>query len=258
MTQAAVSTRFTNDPVLPMYEDCGAISLPINLEPGVTIVAGTVLGQITGTANDVQTFTVTGTPTSGTKTFTVTNPLDGTAHDLVIPYNSTAAGLQTLCDAIWGAGNTTAGGGAWPGTPLTITGAGALADVPIPIAVSKSSTLNAGATAAVAHTTVGRSDNTFAPYASGNSDGTEVGKCILQYTCTTDASGRIVFGSVTTGSTTANLGGFFGESRPDAPAWFAGVFDNAKLTGVDANLLGLAGWSLYKGDTSNPKVVRKV
>jgi hypothetical protein len=252
MPQSAVTTRFSVDPLLPLYGERFALELPVNLAPGTTLAAGTVLGQITSSADDKQTFTATGTPTGGSFTFIVTNPITGATANLVIPYNATSAALKTLADAIFGVGNTVAGGGAWPGTALTLTGAGALANTPIPVAVASTNGLTGGTTpaATVAHTVVGRTANTFAAYASGNSDGSQLACAILKYNCAVDASGRITVG-------TTSVGGFFGETRPDAPAYFLGVFDASKLVGLDANALGLAGWSVLTGTAAAPVIVAK-
>jgi hypothetical protein len=69
---------------------------------------------------------------------------------------------------------------------------------------------------------------TFKPYASGNGDGSQVAKAILQYACATDGSGNITLGGAATG-------GPWGETRLTAPAYFAGIFRCADLTGLDAN-----------------------
>lgn len=104
----------------------------------------------TGGVNDVQTFTITGTPTAGG----VAISYGGVS--VTIPYNSTLVAAQALLDAAYGAGNVTASGGPWPGTPFVFTGTGTLASTFIATAVLNS-TLNAGATVAVVHTTSGTS-----------------------------------------------------------------------------------------------------
>jgi hypothetical protein len=259
MPQGIVSQQFTNDPVLPLYGEESALELPVNLAPATTFAAGTVLGCITSAAADVQTFTATGTPTGGSFTYAVYNPLNGATSNLVIPYNCTSAALQTLHNAIFGAGNTTAGGGAWPGTALTVTGAGSLLNVPIPLAVAGTNAFTGGSSPAstAAHTTTGRSAGTYAAYASGNSDGTQTPTCILKYACVTDASGRIVLGaSITTGATVNALTGLHGSSRADAPAYFRGEFDVTKLTGLDATALTNGKWRLYSGAVAGPGVLR--
>lgn len=54
-------------------------------------------------------------------------------------------------------------------------------------------------------------------------DGTAVAKSILQYACSTDASGNVTF-----------AGGELGETYKSAPAYVAGFFSCADLTGLDA------------------------
>jgi hypothetical protein len=81
---------------------------------------GQVVNRIVAAAQ-VQTVTVTGTPTGGTFTLQGIRYDTGATGTAVIPYNATAAVAQPLLDAIFGAGNTTVGGGALPGAALTVT-----------------------------------------------------------------------------------------------------------------------------------------
>jgi hypothetical protein len=83
------------------------------------------------------------------------------------------------------------------------------------------------------------SPGTFAPYASGASDGSQVPKMLLREACTTDASGNI------TGAD--NLG----DTRKDTHAFFAGTFITTALTGLDANAVTAGGWRLISGTVSN-------
>lgn len=245
---------------IPLYgenDTNGALQLPVNLAPASQFPAGTLLGAVTGSANDVQTLTCTGTPTGGTQTFAVIDQATGIGSNLVVPFNSSSSGLQTLVNAIFGAGNVTASGGPWPGTPLVLTFTGILAGLPIPVLIPTTNALTGGSTpaATVAHTTVGVTASTYKTYASGNSDGSQFPVCALRYDCTTDASGRIVFAIVPTSATTPNLGGQWGESHPDAPAWFRGTFLASKILGLDANAIPLVG-RLYQGIVSAPVVIR--
>lgn len=73
----------------------------------------------------------------------------------------------------------------------------------------------------------------FAPYASGNSDGSQTPLAIIPRTCTTDASSNVTFG---TGST----GGQFGETFLTASVYFKGAFACGDLVGLDANAAGVA------------------
>lgn len=79
-------------------------------------------------ANNVQTLTETGTPTGGNTT------MDFNGAPFVLPYNSNAAGLQALLDALVtvGAGNSVVTGGVLPGSALIVTFGGALAGKNLP------------------------------------------------------------------------------------------------------------------------------
>jgi hypothetical protein len=80
-------------------------------------------GSTAGT-NEIQTVTITGTPTGGT--FTLTYNGQTTAP---IAFNATAGTVQAALEALRniGTGNVLGGGGPGPGTPYTITFQGALA-----------------------------------------------------------------------------------------------------------------------------------
>jgi hypothetical protein len=71
--------------------------------------------------NNVQTLTMSGTPTGGTTTLTYDGRTTGT-----IAYNAAAAAVQTALEALpnIGTGGVTCGGGPWPATPITVTFAG--------------------------------------------------------------------------------------------------------------------------------------
>jgi chitinase len=60
-------------------------------------------------------------------------------------------------------------------------------------------------------------------YTSGAADGSQNPKCLLAFDTTTDASQNHTIG-----------GGQQGETYPDCPAFFAGDFAAADLTGLDA------------------------
>lgn len=113
----------------------------------------------TGTS-EVQTVTITGTPTGGT--FTLTYAGQTTAP---IAYNANAAAVQAALEALSniGAGNVVGAGGALPGTPVTITFAGALANQVIATMTADGSALTGGTSPAVsvAKTTPGTA-GTFA------------------------------------------------------------------------------------------------
>lgn len=222
----APAFSYPNLQFLPYKHPEKARQIVVNLPALATYAKGQIIVQATSAANDVQTFTATGIPAGGTFTYTVTNPLTGQTSSLVIPYNATAAALQTLATAIYGTGNITAGGGPWPGTALTLTGAGLLAGVAIPIAVAGTNAFTGGTapSSSVAKTTTGRSLGTFSAYTGTGT----TGLAILQNDVSTDAGGNITFGPV------AGLSRW-GQSYPTAPAWVGGVFRTIGMIGLDAN-----------------------
>ena len=105
--------------------------------------------------NAVQTVTITGTPTGGT--FTLTYNGQTTA---AIPYNASAAQVASALVAlsnIASAANVATGGGALPGTPVTVTFQGLLGNQPQPVMTAVGS-LTGGSSPAVsvATTTTGQ------------------------------------------------------------------------------------------------------
>lgn len=103
--------------------------------------------------NEVQTLTITGTPTGGT--FTITYDGQTTA---AIAYNANAAAVQSALEALSNVavGDVTCGGGALPGTPVTITFGGSLAGTDVPLATTTSSLTGGTApTVSIAMTTTG-------------------------------------------------------------------------------------------------------
>jgi hypothetical protein len=103
--------------------------------------------------NEVQTLTVTGTPTGGSLTLS----LDG-RPTATIAFNAAASAVQSALEALpnIGTGNVVCAGGPLPGSAVTITFQGALAKRPIPNLVATSAlTGGSSPTAAVAETTPG-------------------------------------------------------------------------------------------------------
>lgn len=228
----AMQNALQNFAAAPLLPKVGkkVVELAINLAPNSTFAKGTVLGQITSAANDVQTVTISGSPTGGTFTLSGTNPLTGQAFTTSgIAYNAASSAVQTALTAstAFGTGNVTVSGSA--GGPYTVTAAGSLVSMPIPVMTAASSfTGGTSPATAVAHTTTGRTAATYAAYASGNSDGTQVPKCLLKFDCATDAAGNITYGS-------SAIGGPWGETYISTPAYFSGYFDTSQLTGLDSN-----------------------
>jgi hypothetical protein len=224
MLDAAV-LRFNAQPLIPFYGK-GKRS-HINLPPNSIYPKGTILGQVTSSANDVQTITITGTPTGGT--FTITVSLMGVSQTTAaLAYNVTTANVQIALAAINLVGaNVTVTGTA--GTSYVLTFNGNLAASPIP-PVTVAASLTGGTTPAATpvHTTTGRTAGTYAQYASGNSDGSQVPKCITEYDYATDTSGQISLGALP-------VGGQWGETFDSVPAYFTGDFSCVDLVNLDSN-----------------------
>jgi len=123
-------------------------------DAGMVVAKGAPLALITSaSANAVFTLTVTNTPSSGAVQYSFLG------ETLTIAYNDTATLLQAKLDALYGEGQFTASGGAWPGTPLTITAAKDYVGLSVTAPSQLASSLNASATVAVATTTAGVANN---------------------------------------------------------------------------------------------------
>lgn len=111
-----------------------------------------VLGSASSTnvagTSEVQTITITGTPTGGT--FTLSYRGQTTS---ALAYNAAAAAIQSALVGLTtiGAGNVTCAGGPLPGTPVTVTFGGTLAASDPPMLVATSS-LTGGTAPAIAVT----------------------------------------------------------------------------------------------------------
>lgn len=133
------------------------LCIPYALALSQTLSYGTLVVSSLAAVNDVQTFTVTGTPTGGTVTYQLTNPLTGGLFPLTLLYNSTLAQAQAASDALIGTGNLTWSGGPFPGSTLIATGALTWAGMPIALATLLTNGLTGGTnpTSTIAHTTQG-------------------------------------------------------------------------------------------------------
>lgn len=115
--------------------------------------------QLAAAVNEVQTLTITGTPTGGTFTLTFDGQTTGT-----IAFDADAATVQAALIALSniGTGDVSCGGGALPGTPVTITFQGRFAGRAMPLITADGAGLTGGTTpaAAVALTTEGSTAET--------------------------------------------------------------------------------------------------
>ncbi|MET7395612.1 hypothetical protein ABZS66_19190 [Dactylosporangium sp. NPDC005572] len=120
---------------------------------GVVIAKVTATGRYApygGSSEEVQTVTITGTPTGGTYTLTFNGQTTA-----AIPYNATAAQVKTALEALStiGAGNVTTAGGPHPGTAVTVTFVGTLANTNVAQMTANSAGLTGGSTPTVTVTT---------------------------------------------------------------------------------------------------------
>jgi hypothetical protein len=239
MASAPVYQYNPNNVLRPAGSDEDARIRNVNLAQG-TYARGTILGEITTTgANDVETVTIGGSPAGGTWTYTATPP-GGVSQVLTEAYNVSLAALQADLEGIYGAGNVIVTGTA--GSSYVITFTGALARASIAIAVTSGAGLTGGTspTATIAHTTTGAVDTgTFGAYASGNSDGTQNPKGILQYACTVDASGNITVATEVPGFT-----------EKCVPMYRSGTFRCEELVGLDATAVTRLVGLVTMGNTS--------
>lgn len=230
---AAATRRYTGQGLIPSRWPELSKTAAIRLAPG-TYPEGQALGQystITNT-NDVQTITVTGTPTGGNIYLLFNGSVIGP-----LAYNAAAADLQTLLNACPQIGldangnpNAVASGGAFPGSALIITFSGTqMKWMYQPLITIQANNLTGGVApaASVAHTTAGgAAGGLYGKYADANADGTGVGRGILKYACVVDTYGNITVG-----------GGQWGETSFTATMYNRGVFDSSLIVGVDANFV---------------------
>jgi hypothetical protein len=197
------------------------------LAPG-TYALGTVLGlQSAAAANDVQTATVSGSPTGGTFTLNVTWPANNSTATAAIAYNASAATVQAAVAAVVGTGNVAVTGSA--GGPWTVTFQGKLTDQPVSVMAIGTNSLTGGSspTVGVVHTTTGTSGSVYGAYASGHSDGTQNPIGLLALDCVAGGDGRIAYGQNVTA-------GFYSEFQFTAPVWYAGDFNSKDVVGLDS------------------------
>lgn len=164
--------------------------------PDGFIRSGTPLGKITATGkygpyasntNEVQTVTITGTPTGGTFTLTFTGQTTS-----AIAYNATAATVQSALEALSNVnpGDVTVTGGPGPGTAFTATFGGQYTGTDV-AQMTASGSFTGGTTPAVTVAT-----GTAGGAAPGVSDGRET------------LAGFLMFGvKVNTADTTIDVGG---------------------------------------------------
>lgn len=218
-----------------MYPD-DAREISVQLAQG-SYAKGQVLGEMTGT-NELQTITITGSPTGGTVTVTF-----GGQTTAAIPYNANAAQVQAALEALStiGGGNVNVTGGPGPGTPFrvefvnTLGGANQAA-----MTTTDSFTGGSSPASAVATVTNGAAGTAgrFKAYAATNADGSQVARLILQYACTVDVSNKVT------------LTGEWGNTYDYAPAYWRGTFRAEDLVGLDNKAVNGLGGRILRGTTA--------
>lgn len=150
----------------------------------------------------------------------------------MLPTTVTATVAQTTLGG-GGSNNVSVSGSA--GGPYTITFQGVRGAANIAAITTDAALLTGGAgTAVITTATAGvAGTGVFKKQVSSATDGSQVSRAVLKYTCTTDSAGKITLGQQSTG-------GMFGEKHDSAPAWFRGDFSIADLVDpTDANLAQL-------------------
>ncbi len=126
--------------------------------PNGYVPSGTVVAQLAsglygpygGNASEAQTVTITGGPTGGTVTLTLAGQTTA-----AIPYNATAAAVQTALEALSNVnvGDVTVTGGPGPATPWVVTFGGQYAGENMPEMTASGASLTGGTSPAIAVTT---------------------------------------------------------------------------------------------------------
>ncbi len=154
-TQVPVPANSTNFPI--------TLALNSSLVQMVYLQASTTCTLTTNNTNtaDVQTFTVTGTPSGGS--IPIAWNSNGTVVATSVAYNSNAATLQTALQLLTGAGNTTCSGGPFPGSAINATFAGSLNTGKQPVFVVSNAAFTGGSSpnVTVTHAVTGAPTDTI-------------------------------------------------------------------------------------------------
>ena len=214
----------------PYMNTCGARTLAFGFSPSQTIARGTLIAQlasnglgvpyVAASTKEVQSVTITGTPTGGT--FTLTTTRGGVSSTTgAIAYNATAAAVQSALEALTniGVGRVAVTGGPGPGTAFTVT-YDVNEDVP-QLTATGSLTGGSSPGVTIATTTAG------VPVA----DGSQIPVGILKYDIVVDASSNISFGP--SGAVPDLTRGI----ERTAEVYYQGTFLQSDLTGLDANAI---------------------
>jgi hypothetical protein len=201
-----------------------ARTISVRLPGGVNYPAGQVLGERSAAtpADEVQTLTVSGSPTGGTFTIGVPLQVGSVTPTVPLAYNASAAVVQAALETILGIGNVTV---SLSGAVYTITFIGDFAKSSIPLLTLFANGLTGGSSPTVtpARGTSGTPGaGLFAAYNDALSDGVEVARVALEHNVITDFSGRMLQE--------------YGSAGPITfPAYNQGDFLASELPGLDAN-----------------------
>lgn len=158
--------------------------------PLARITSSGKYGPYAGRTSEVQTVTITGTPTGGTYTLT----FDGETT-AAIAFDAAASAVQAALEALSNVvpGDVTATGGPHPGTPVVVTFGGSYLGANVPQMTAASGSLTGGTTPTVTVTTgtgggSGSADGTetlagflFCAIAAPTSNLTDVGAALLEH-----------------------------------------------------------------------------
>jgi hypothetical protein len=166
-----------------------------------------------------------------------------------IAWDATAEEFQAAAEALSniGPGNILV----WKPSALVFRYAfrGALGSANQDAATTDDTNLTGGAGTAVVATPVAGVAGTqgkYNKYASGNTDGSQVPKCILRYDCVSDADGVLTLGLDGTSE--------HGQTTRSIDAFFTGTFRCEDLVGLDANALSTGKMRLINGTIYHGRV----
>lgn len=213
------------------------------MQPNLSLAAGTAVAMVTSaSASEVQSLSTTGTPTTASFQLVFNGQVTSTVLS-----NPTAAQVQAALQALpnIGAGNVVCTGGPLPGSAITITFTGQLANLPQPIITITNATFVGGTspTVGVTRTTLGVAQGRWGAYNSGASNGLQTCRGILRYPVSTDEQGKIVLSSSTK---TPEY-----SKDNEAVVWIAGQFPASRLTGLDATALSQLFGRVIEGTSVN-------
>jgi hypothetical protein len=213
--------------LLPSHKPDTADETRFNLAPNTRYRRGQLVGQATGTVNDVQTITSTGGATSGSVDLLVRDPRSGGWGLVNLPWNASAATALGAFVAVLGP-NVAVTGGPLNTTPLVVTASGSFVGMPLHLMTLEVNSLEGGAspTVAIVHTTAGRTKATVGLYPT-----VSPALAICSYEVTTDSSGNAIMGPL------MPEGYNGGETQRDALFYIAGYFWTKHLIGLDQDAI---------------------